>query len=162
MRNNVNSIWTESLTADLTRLWSHGYSCSQIGGMLGCTRNAVIGKAHRLGLASHERLRNRNGHTRKIDPKPRADPPEPGEQRRVRTRPNICQTVFKSRERKPRNDAIFKKPTPGLVQVVSALTGIPITMQGFRRRRAPAMTKNEMRAMLTTAIQNTAAMEMAE
>jgi hypothetical protein len=30
MRNNVNSIWTEEVTATLRRLWSEGFSCSQI------------------------------------------------------------------------------------------------------------------------------------
>ena len=45
------SFWTEENIAHLTRLWSQDMSASRIGQVLGCSRNAVIGKAHRLGLA---------------------------------------------------------------------------------------------------------------
>ena len=44
--------WTEERVALLKRLWADGFSASQIAGRLGeVTRNAVIGKVHRLGLA---------------------------------------------------------------------------------------------------------------
>lgn len=43
--------WTEERVAKLKALWGEGHSASQIAGILGdITRNAVIGKAHRLGL----------------------------------------------------------------------------------------------------------------
>ena len=46
-------VWTESLIADLTALWDQGLSASEIAARLGgISRNAVIGKAHRLGLPS--------------------------------------------------------------------------------------------------------------
>lgn len=46
--------WTEERIALLTKYWQEGHSASQIAEALGegLTRNAVIGKAHRLGLAS--------------------------------------------------------------------------------------------------------------
>jgi GcrA cell cycle regulator len=46
--------WTEERIEDLRRLWAQGLSASQIAKRLGSgvSRNAVIGKAHRLGLAS--------------------------------------------------------------------------------------------------------------
>ncbi len=45
--------WTEERIAELKRLWSEGFSASQIAERLGgITRNAVIGKAHRLHLPS--------------------------------------------------------------------------------------------------------------
>lgn len=45
--------WTDEQVETLQRLWAQGRSASQIAGELGSvTRNAVIGKAHRLGLAS--------------------------------------------------------------------------------------------------------------
>lgn len=53
MRNNVNSIWTEDRTEMLRKLFANGsFSCSGIAAELGngITRNAVIGKMHRLGL----------------------------------------------------------------------------------------------------------------
>ena len=46
------SPWTEELTAHLKVLWTAGLSCSQIAAELPWTftRNAVIGRVHRLGL----------------------------------------------------------------------------------------------------------------
>jgi GcrA cell cycle regulator len=43
--------WTDERIAELRELWAQGYSASQIAKQIGgVTRNAVIGKAHRLGL----------------------------------------------------------------------------------------------------------------
>lgn len=44
--------WTDERVELLKRLWSDGLSASRIAGELGgITRNAVIGKVHRLGLS---------------------------------------------------------------------------------------------------------------
>src|SRR5674476_385108 len=44
--------WTDERVALLTKLWADGLSASQIAAELGgVTRNAVIGKVHRLGLS---------------------------------------------------------------------------------------------------------------
>ena len=44
--------WTEERVELLKKLWNDGLSASQIAGELGAvTRNAVIGKVHRLGLS---------------------------------------------------------------------------------------------------------------
>ena len=44
--------WTEDRVEILTKLWAEGLSASQIANRLGgVTRNAVIGKVHRLGLS---------------------------------------------------------------------------------------------------------------
>jgi GcrA cell cycle regulator len=44
--------WTDDRVATLTKLWADGLSASQIAAELGgVTRNAVIGKVHRLGLS---------------------------------------------------------------------------------------------------------------
>ena len=44
--------WSEERVALLRKLWAEGLSASQIAKQLGgVTRNAVIGKVHRLGLA---------------------------------------------------------------------------------------------------------------
>lgn len=42
--------WTDEQIETLTRLWADGLSCSLIGEAMGITRNAVIGKVHRLKL----------------------------------------------------------------------------------------------------------------
>ena len=45
--------WTEERIATLTKMWETGATASQIADELGgVSRNAVIGKAHRLGLKS--------------------------------------------------------------------------------------------------------------
>ena len=44
--------WTEERVEQLKTLWTEGLSASQIARVMGgVTRNAVIGKVHRLGLA---------------------------------------------------------------------------------------------------------------
>jgi GcrA cell cycle regulator len=44
--------WTEERVGTLKKLWLDGLSASQIAKQLGgVTRNAVIGKVHRLGLS---------------------------------------------------------------------------------------------------------------
>ncbi|MEN0040970.1 MAG: GcrA family cell cycle regulator [Pseudomonadota bacterium] len=44
--------WTDERVARLTKLWAEGLSASQIAADLGgVTRNAVIGKVHRLGMS---------------------------------------------------------------------------------------------------------------
>lgn len=43
--------WTAEKIEQLNKLWSEGMSITEIGKILGMTRNAVVGKAHRLGLA---------------------------------------------------------------------------------------------------------------
>ena len=46
--------WTEQQIQMLKDMWGHGFSASDIAGRLGggLTRNAVIGKAHRLKLSA--------------------------------------------------------------------------------------------------------------
>lgn len=45
--------WTDHRVDDLKKLWNDGKTASEIADFLGdVTRNAVIGKAHRLGLSS--------------------------------------------------------------------------------------------------------------
>ncbi len=50
--------WTEDRVEILSRLWAEGLSASQIAAELGgVTRNAVIGKVHRLGLAGRAKTK---------------------------------------------------------------------------------------------------------
>lgn len=46
----TESVWTEVLIGELTRLWQAGLSTAEIGRRLGISKNAVVGKAHRLHL----------------------------------------------------------------------------------------------------------------
>jgi GcrA cell cycle regulator len=51
--------WTEQKVNKLKELWGKGNTASQIAGIIGdVSRNAVIGKAHRLNLSSKIKTRN--------------------------------------------------------------------------------------------------------
>ena len=57
--------WTDERVETLKKLWLEGLSASQIAAELGgVTRNAVIGKVHRLGLSGRTRS------TRAVAPRP--------------------------------------------------------------------------------------------
>ena len=58
----MNPGWTEDRVGALKKLWLEGQSASQIAKALGggVTRNAVIGKVHRLGLSGRAAPRRRN------------------------------------------------------------------------------------------------------
>jgi GcrA cell cycle regulator len=48
--------WTPELTDALRRMWAEGWSASQIAGELQVfTRNAVLGRVHRLGLSRQDK-----------------------------------------------------------------------------------------------------------
>jgi GcrA cell cycle regulator len=65
--------WTDERVETLKKLWIEGLSASQIAKQLtGVTRNAVIGKVHRLGLAG------------------RATPSRPAKRPRPASRPRIA------------------------------------------------------------------------
>src|SRR5690606_21870120 len=53
LEGGMNAGWTEDRVGALKKLWLEGQSASQIAKALGggVTRNAVIGKVHRLGLS---------------------------------------------------------------------------------------------------------------
>ena len=53
---NAGLTWTEERIERLKELWTEGLSASEIAAELGegVSRNAVLGKAHRLGLAQGE------------------------------------------------------------------------------------------------------------
>ena len=42
--------WTDDKVSQLRELWDQGLPTSQIGKILDFTKNAVVGKAHRIGL----------------------------------------------------------------------------------------------------------------
>lgn len=66
--------WTEDRIEKLKKLWDDGLSASQIAKELGegVTRNAVIGKAHRLGLKSRPSPVKTDTEKKKAAPKPAA------------------------------------------------------------------------------------------
>jgi GcrA cell cycle regulator len=62
--------WNDERVELLKKLWSEGLSASQIAGRLGgVTRNAVIGKVHRLGLSG----RATTSRMKSLRPRPRVN-----------------------------------------------------------------------------------------
>lgn len=72
--------WTNERVEELRRLWGQGQTASRIADLLGgVTRNAVIGKAHRLGLRGRPSpiRRDENGALARPTPAPRVSVPAP-------------------------------------------------------------------------------------
>jgi GcrA cell cycle regulator len=72
--------WTPERVEQLQSFVVAGLSCSQIAAQIGVTRNAVIGKIHRLGLSP---VRPPGAMARSCPPHPR-DPRPPSPRRRLR------------------------------------------------------------------------------
>ena len=53
--------WTEDAINRLRALWAEGHSTAEIGRRMGVSKNAVVGKAHRLNLASRPSPIRRDG-----------------------------------------------------------------------------------------------------
>ncbi|MGF1628778.1 MAG: GcrA family cell cycle regulator [Kiloniellaceae bacterium] len=82
--------WTEERVAELMRLWEAGRSASEIGRLLGVSKNSVVGKAHRMKLKARPSpiKRGSTPHVRRVAiatiPKPvaqAATAPKPAETR---------------------------------------------------------------------------------
>ena len=83
--------WTEEAIAQLRALWLEGHSTAEIGRRMGVTKNAIVGKAHRLKLSSRPspirrdrgldhrspRAAPRAARPRQAAPEPRPQPSRP-------------------------------------------------------------------------------------
>jgi GcrA cell cycle regulator len=122
-------IWTAEAEAKLRRLWDTGKAASQIGEIMGCTRNTILGKAHRMKLS--DRIIKHTLGKRFKNPRERA----------------------KTRGRNPSRSGSGRKcvehPSPSCSTPKYSLPNRPPNA-----RPAPP-TKKEMREMLTIAVLNT-------
>ena len=60
-----NSVWDEKKLEKLKKLWDVGLPITKIGIELGVSRNAIAGKAHRLGLPKRNSPISKSGEPRK-------------------------------------------------------------------------------------------------
>ena len=58
--------WNTQKVEDLKKLWNEGVATSRIGEQLGFTKNAVIGKAFRLGLERRQNSRKKTAQTQQF------------------------------------------------------------------------------------------------
>ncbi|MGJ8561408.1 MAG: GcrA family cell cycle regulator [Litorimonas sp.] len=90
--------WTEDRVETLSKLWADGLSASQIAKQLGgVTRNAVIGKVHRLGLS---------GRAKPSRPKPA----KPAVTARPKAAPKPTRTTAKAAEAKAKTKIAAQLP----------------------------------------------------
>lgn len=120
--------WTDDRVETLKRMWSEGQSASAIAKELGgVTRNAVIGKVHRLGLS------NRTEEPEAAAPAPAAPAPEPV----AREKPAAPRAVPQ-----PAAAPVRPEPTPEPVAAQPAPEPEPSTQPAFvpvpRRPIVPA------------------------
>jgi len=74
--------WTEGRVTELKRLWEAGVGTQEIGERIGVSKNAAIGKAHRIGLKPRRTsAKRRAAELRKLNGRvcqwPFGDPGEP-------------------------------------------------------------------------------------
>jgi len=83
--------WTDERVEQLRQHWLEGKSASQIAGLLGngVTRNAVIGKVHRLGLAGRAKS------PPSAPPRPRPSVPQGAAHRPAASRPLAAQRMVR-------------------------------------------------------------------
>src|SRR6056297_53913 len=102
--------WTEDRVEVLKKLWAEGHSASQIAKELGgVTRNAVIGKVHRLGLSG------RATPSRPVKRPPRLAHPKPrvrqdGAVLTPKPQPSAPETVLKTNEKVAMLSALPPQP----------------------------------------------------
>ncbi len=104
--------WTDERVELLKKMWGEGQSASQIAKELGgVTRNAVIGKIHRLGLSN----RTSTATASKADTKPKAE----AKAKKV-TKPEVAEKPKKPVEAKPAPaaaEAVANVPVPAATPV---------------------------------------------
>jgi GcrA cell cycle regulator len=64
--------WSDTIIAELRNLWTEGLSTAEIGRRLGISKNAVVGKAHRLELSPRPSPIRRQEGASAAPPVPRA------------------------------------------------------------------------------------------
>ena len=95
--------WTDERVEKLKELWAEGMSASQIAKSLGgVTRNAVIGKVHRLGLS--------NRGTGGGQPAEEAKPAKPAKASRAKAAPETKAAEPAAEEPKPAPAAVVRTP----------------------------------------------------
>ena len=118
--------WTDERVELLKKLWSDGLSASQIAGRMGgVTRNAVIGKVHRLGLSGRARPA-RPSRPRIAKPRYPAQPSPSGYQ--------IAGNLALKREVEAMPQAVTE-PEPAPLEAIEIAPGEHVTILTLTERR---------------------------
>jgi GcrA cell cycle regulator len=105
-------LWTDERVERLKSLWAKGYSASQIADRLGgVTRNAVIGKLHRLKFYNADR--------------PKSKRPK-GSTMQTKAKPIISETKVKQRRPAPAIAYLLAERLPELLPTVETRCGVAL------------------------------------
>lgn len=107
-------MWTEQACASLRGLWREGMPTREIGKRIGKSKNAVIGKARRLGLGLHQ-----DCNSRRMERKPEERTPHPQGPRKPRG-------TYKTRTNKTSWRQVGKPKPPAKIVVEIVDTFIPL------------------------------------
>ena len=120
--------WTNERVELLKKLWTDGLSASQIAGELGgVTRNAVIGKVHRLGLSGREKTAAPAAKPRKARP---ASQPASSSSRPASAQPQTQGAAALKMDAEPANVVAIKpqiEPVAELVPISERATILTLT-----------------------------------
>ena len=138
--------WTDERVETLRVMWTEGKSASQIAKELGgVTRNAVIGKVHRLGPVQPRRA-GPNARTRRppgpggrepgaVEPLPRPQAPQP-----AAPRPAGKEAVAAGRGRSPPGQVVPQPPAPSEISA-EALANLAEVAKKARRLSLMQLTE---------------------
>lgn len=123
--------WTEQQIQTLKKMWGNGYSASEIAKCLGggLTRNAVIGKAHRMKLSAGAAART------KVKPPTKSSGVVMSPIKKISKRRNLMRTlppVQSTTTQRKSMDPILRP-----IEVTKRTEGIPVTKAGERHCRWP-------------------------
>ncbi|MFT8246134.1 GcrA family cell cycle regulator [Roseomonas sp. BN140053] len=109
--------WTAEAIDALQALWAEGHSTAEIGRRMGISKNAVVGKAHRLNLSARPSpIRREDGAARAAQPAPAAAearrPVEAPQPQAAPPPPAVLPTVLPAAVRAERPAAPRAAPAP--------------------------------------------------
>lgn len=113
--------WTPETIKELKRLWNKGFTTVEIGNRLGMSKNAIVGKAHRLGLESRPSPIKRELVKIQIPtPKPKAKPapaPKKAEKKPAAQSKTVAQVPAPAPVSVPQEKAPKAQKTPATPKV---------------------------------------------
>ena len=111
--NPERTPWNEDRVGALRRLWDEGHTTAEIGRRLRVSKNAVVGKAHRLDLPARPDPIGRRGRTRqRLDPLPRPAAKPPGTGRPAACTATLARAHLKEANPAAARAAAVRQPAP--------------------------------------------------
>ena len=131
--------WTEELITQLRLFWDEGHSTAEIGRRLGVSKNAVVGKAHRLELPARPSPIRRmqdgmpTGSRAAARPGPSADLPESMALQRDMKRPDPAPAVSMQSE------ASYSEAVQAAMDAAPRAELIPVAPAAETAKQRPAL-----------------------